>query len=268
MITSVVLTDCHNIKLNSNKKFKVGEHTLSAEKEIPFVRYRFKDYTNKEFSYIEEVMNKFNRSTHLIEIELNERTKDVLDYLTVNIPNAAKYIYVNVTDTEVLNGELSEQYKDLIAELRDFEIDRYMLKDKSTTLDMVAYKKLAKSLKPFGIAETDIGVCSSPLSFGDLACLTAVKARELMSMYSEVDDVALPSANHQCMNCCGCIRYIVIDKDTEEILDKASKVGAKKSNSNNTSKKTKSDSDDNKKEKKDKPKPKAKVSFQLGRYSL
>lgn len=266
MITSIVLTDCHNIKMNSNKKFKVGEQLLSVEKDIPFVRYRFKGYTDKEFNYIKETMKKFNRSTHLIEIELNLNTKSILDYLTVNIPNAAKYIYINITDEEVLNGELGETCQSLIEDLRGFKIDRYVLKDNSTTLDMVAYKKITKSLKPFGIAETDIGVCSSPLSFGDLACLTAVKARELMSTYSEVADVALPSANHQCMNCCGCIRYLVVDKDTEEVADKKS--GVKKSSNKTTSEKTKKNKENSETKKTGKSKTKTKVAFQFGQYSL
>ena len=266
MITSIVITDCVAINLNSNKKFKVGEQTLSAEKEVPFVRYRFKEYSDKEFKYIEEMISKFNRSTHLIEIELNEKTKEVLNYITVNMPYLVKYVYTPVTDTEVESGKLSENCENYLEGIKEHNIDRFMLRDKSTTLDMVAYKKIAKSLKVFGLVEQNIGVCSSPLSFGTLACLTAVKARELMSVYSEVADVALPSANHQCMNCCGCIRYLVVDKDTEIVPDK--KVGTKKTTTRTTSEKKKTSTTKDGSKKETKHKPKAKVSLQLGQYSL
>jgi hypothetical protein len=77
-------------------------------------------------------------------------------------------------------------------------------------------KQLCSQLRK---SEEMFGVCSSPLSFSELACLTAVKARELMSVYSTIADVALPSANHQCMNCCGCIRYLTVTADTEAPAD-------------------------------------------------
>jgi hypothetical protein len=82
-----------------------------------------------------------------------------------------------------------------------------------------------------------MGICSSPLSFDDMACLTAVKAREIMSRYSTTTDVALPSANHQSMNCCGCIRYVTVTEDIPAPSDgKQKQASGNKKNSSDESK--------------------------------
>ena len=77
MVTSIVLTDCYSIGINGSKKFKVNDNVLSVEKDIPFVRYRFNQYTDREFNYIREMMQKFTNSTHLVEINLNENTEGI-----------------------------------------------------------------------------------------------------------------------------------------------------------------------------------------------
>jgi hypothetical protein len=103
-----------------------------------------------------------------------------------------------------------------------------MLKDRSSTLDTVAFKSITAAFcRPLKIDPNSVGCCNSPLSFSECACLTAIKARELMTVYSDVADVALPSANHQSMDCCGCIRYLIIDHDTVAVPEPKSK-GAKK----------------------------------------
>lgn len=231
MISSIVLTDCHKVSVSSNKKIKIGETILSIEKEIPFVRYRFQQYTEREYNYIKEMMQKFEYSTHLMEVTLNSDIASIIKYAEENIEQIAKYVYIPLTDEDVARGSLSDEVKDLIDSIADFTIDRYMLKDNTSSLDAVSAKKIIKNASTeLDIQQDEFGVCSSPLSFGELACLTAVKARELMSIYSKIADVALPSANHQCMNCCGCIRYIVIDKDTDVIQSEKKESGAKKSN--------------------------------------
>jgi len=214
MITSLVLKGKYTIGMNSQKKILVEDNILSVEKDIPFVRYRFESYDQEAFDYIANMMKQFAMSTHLIEINLDENSATTLNYLNNNGFNMAKYIYIDVTDADVEKGELNAEKMNQIAFVKDLNVDRYMLRDKSRTLDLVHVKQFVKQIKSmYNIDSNMIGVCSSPLSFGDLACLTAVKARELMSIYSTVADVALPSANHQCMNCCGCIRYKVIENN-------------------------------------------------------
>ena len=221
MITSIVLTGCYDVKLNSRKMFKVGEHTLSAEKDIPFIRYRFNEYTDKEIEYIKESKKKFNRVTHLAEINMTEDIVNTLNKLDA-VENIARFVYSEITEEDVKNGTVSETVANILRALGDSvnKIDRFMLRDKSNSLDTVTAKRIIEqAAKISGIREENFGICCSPLSFGELACLSAIKAREIMSKYSDIADVALPSANHQCMNCCGCIRYIIVDNDTEPVLE-------------------------------------------------
>ena len=116
-----------------------------------------------------------------------------------------------------------------------------MLVDKTTNLDMVNAKKIISKLaKELTVKQEDIGICSSPLCMnGELACLTSLKARELAAIYSSNTEVALPSANHQCMNCCGCMRFFDINSDTvapeDKVVKKAKSVS---SNSKETTKKS------------------------------
>ena len=224
MIASIVVTGTHNIGMSSSKKINAGDTVLSAEKEIPFVRYRFNKYTDTEYTYIKSMMQKFNLSTHLAEVNLSSETPSIIERLHNEIGNIAKYVYIDITDEIVeqksIGAELENQFVAIAPYVRTQVVDRVMLRDKSRTLDTITVKALMKRLSTLaGVKDTSFGVCSSPLSFSDWACLTAVKARELMSKYSTIADVALPSANHQCMNCCGCIRYFVIDSDTEAPSD-------------------------------------------------
>ena len=227
MVTSIVLTGKYNIGMNSNKKIKVDDQTLSVEKDVPFIRYRFEQYGEEEFAYINKIKQQFCNSTHLVELKACENIDEVLSQLEQNIQSVAEYIYIDVTEPEALNKHLDDSKIQLMSKASQFKIDRFMLKDKSTSLDAVAANAIIADIKKkTGIKENMVGICSSPLSFSESACLTAVKARELMSLYSPVSDMSLPSANHQCMNCCGCIRYMVVSNDLETPAD--SKVGVPK----------------------------------------
>lgn len=215
--------------MNSNKKIKIDNNVLSVEKDIPFIRYRFNQYTDAEYNYIVSSMKQFCFSTHLAEIMLSDNTASTIKYLAENIKNIAKYVYVDVTDDEVINGHLSTDKMSMLDSIIGLKVDRIMLKDKSTKLDTITAKKIIKELSNrLSLSENTFGVCSSPLSFSEWACLTAVKARELMSIYSTIADVALPSANHQCMNCCGCIRYMTVSTDTEAPSDGKVRVAKEK----------------------------------------
>ena len=241
MVTSIVLTGRHTLNVNSFNKLKAGDNIISIEKDIPFVRYRFGVYNDEDFQYIISTMDKLKYSTHLIELNLDTNTATNLEWLKNNITNIARFIYIDVTDEDVTRGGLTTYTLNLLMGIVQYNVDRVMLKDKSTKLDIVTAKKIIDALsKQTGIKRDNFGVCSSPLSFGDMCCLTAVRAREIMAVYSSIADVALPTANHQCMNRCGCIRYIVIDSDTDIISE--SKANAKKESKSKQSKSTKNNS--------------------------
>ena len=241
MVTSIVLTGRHTLNINSFNKLKAGDSIISIEKDIPFVRYRFGVYTDADFQYIISTMDKLKYSTHLIELNLDTNTANNLEWLKNNITNIARFIYIDVTDEDVTRGGLTTDTLNLLMGIVQYNVDRVMLKDKSTKLDIVTAKKIIDALsKQTGIKRDNFGICSSPLSFGDMCCLTAVRAREIMAVYSLIADVALPTANHQCMNRCGCIRYIVIDSDTDIISE--SKANANKESKSKQSKSTKNNS--------------------------
>lgn len=224
MITSIALTGKYNIGVNSNNKIKVDDKVLSLDSEIPFVRYRFNEYDDSSIEYISAMKAKFVKQTHLAEMQLVAGIGQIVDKLNPLL--VAKYIYIDLTDETVSAGKLDDATKQLIESEQIFQklslgvIDRVMFRDKSSTLDLVAFNKIVANLiAPYkslpNVNKDNIGVCSSPLSFGDMCCLTAVRARDLMAKYSASADVALPSANHQNMNTCGCIRYVVVSSDTE-----------------------------------------------------
>lgn len=212
MITSIMLKDTFNIGMDSYKRFMINDVKVSI-KEVPFVRYRFDNYNDEKIAYIKEMKGIFTHSAHLAEINLDSDYIKNLDAINT-ISNMAKFIYISVNNDEVLNG-FDENKMQLINRLNKSQIDRVMLKDNSTNLDTVAATRIKNQVASIvGINADDIGICSSPLSFdGTSACLTAVKARELAAKYTDGVDVALPSANHECMNCCGCIRYYLVEKD-------------------------------------------------------
>ena len=215
MITSLKLNGMHTIGIK-NGKIEVNGNLLDTKKEIPFLRYALGEITDDKLNYIKDMKEKFSASTHLIEVtaEENPNIADVVGKVRATISGVAVYAYFNITDDNVSSGSLAFTMIESIKALKETDVDRIMFKDKTTTLDTVTAQSLIKqAAKESGLAISIFGICSSPLSFGESACLTAIKARELMSKYSSIADVALPSANHQCMNCCGCIRYIEVTED-------------------------------------------------------
>lgn len=214
MISSIMIRKPYKLAMNSSRKIQIGDKVLSVDKEIPFIRYAFDSYGQSEYDYIKNSMEQFNKATHLIQIQLNEDTIRVYNEISEKIPNTAKYLYINISDEEVVAKSLNQNTLNLLSSLKECKFDRYMIKDNTICLDAVTGDVIIKQVASIlGINKANIGFCSSPLSFGDGACLTAVKARELMCLYSTTSDVALPSANHQCMNSCGCIRYMEVTED-------------------------------------------------------
>lgn len=232
MITSLKLKGTYSIGV-SNNRVKVGEHTLDIKKEIPFLRYALGELTDEKIDYIRKMKGQFTASTHLVEVssEENPNLVDTVVKLRNSLKSVAVYVYFNLTDDNVELGKLAFTMIESLKALKSSGVlvDRIMFKDKTTTLDTVTSQNLIKqAAKESGFAFSMFGICSSPLSFGENACLTAIKARELMSKYSSIADVALPSANHQCMNCCGCIRYTEVTEDLEAPPEKDKKVSRTK----------------------------------------
>lgn len=235
MVTSIVFTGKHNVGVDSNEKFMLNGDKNSI-KDVPFVRYRFDNYTQEEVDYIKKQQEKFKYSTHLAEVTLSELTAQQIDLITSQIESIAIFIYVPITDKEAEQG-LSEGIVKNLQSISTCMYDRVMIKDNSSSLYLVTANELkAEISKVLGIKAEDIGICGSPLSFGTEPCLTAIRARELISLYSLNDGCAIPSANHQCMNTCGCIRYVVISADVPAPVSKKKTSAPSKSKSGKSSK--------------------------------
>lgn len=232
MVTSLVFTGHHNIGIE-NEKFMLNGDKNSI-KDVPFVRYRFETYNQGDVEFIKHQQVKFKYSTHLSEIPLTEQTAQQIELITSQVESIAIFVYVPITDVEVENG-LSADIISNLNSIKSSIYDRIMLKDKSNSMYLVSANNLKKQIAQIlMLKESDIGICGSPLSFGTEPCLTAIKARELISMYSLSDECAIPSANHQCMNTCGCIRYFVVSSDIPAPVSK------KKSSASHSSKGSKS----------------------------
>lgn len=226
MIATLRLNNRFKIKPNSKGNFKVNDVQMNIDK-VPFIRLRFNDWQASDVDYIKELSSIFTKSAIMVEMQLSENLGKQVECLSEILDKVAKYIYINVDDTDVERKDISDEVKDLIEnQANTVAWDRIMLVDRSTTLDFVNANKLRTSVLEIFTDTSDeldddetidlIGVCSSPLSFGECACLTAVKARELMAAYCTTGDVPLPTANHQKGNC-GCIQSLIVSSDIIEL---------------------------------------------------
>lgn len=238
MVSSLVLTGKYTIGINSKNKIKVDGHLLSLD-DIPFIRYRFSEYGEAEIKFIRENKEKFRRPVHLVEITLGPNTKDIIEELE-SIDKLVKFVYVPVDDNDIKDG-LSDTKQKYLQNIEDCNIDRIMLKDKAEMMYPIAAERIKIEIEDAcGFLASDIGVCGSCLSFrcGDepgQACLTAVWARNIMAEYAEDDDIVVPSASHENMDCCGCIRYLIVNSDCPAPLSTKEK-SANKTKSSDTNK--------------------------------
>ena len=224
MITSLVLKGMYNIEVDNNGNFYYREDTGAKGSklkitDVPFVRYRFDKFGDEELQYISKMMEKFKYSIHMAEMQIHEDIDKEFQSLRDTFDNMAIYIYMNIDNQNVEMEDFTEEQKELMDKVVDITdtLDRFMLKDKSSTLYTVSANKLKyKASKILDIEENNIGVCSSPVSrFDNNKCLSAIQARELASLYAENDECALPTSNHECMECGGCIRYKVVKCNLE-----------------------------------------------------
>lgn len=234
MVTSIVLTGRYNISISETGKIKTPDNITIDVKDVPFVRYRFSSYNQDDINFIMENKKKFP-CVHVAEITLGDDTKQLLDTLSSTDDMIGKLVYIPITDKEVEQG-MSEETLNLIANIAECDFDRLIIKDNSTSLHSVALTKLKNQVKDVtGIKPAEIGVCGGACCFMDgNACLTAVRAREMLAKYSEKDDIVVPSANHEgkletididnaCTNHCGCIRYHIYNSDMAAPTSKSQK---------------------------------------------
>lgn len=250
MITNLRLQGTHNIGLNSSNQMNVNG-TLVSKKEIPFVRYAFPFYTEKEVEYIKNTMEKFNLSTHLVEIhaediepimnlpegvgeQIDKKAEAMESIIALKdlIGKVALYIYVSLDDTDSANKKLADSKLDFLRKATMLvSFDKIMLIDNTTCIGMAVAKEIIKNTNKELSVTDKVGLCSSPLCMGaedsKYACLPAVQARALAAKYNTNTDITLPSANHQDMSTCSCIRHYTVALDIEAPEDTKKKTSNK-----------------------------------------
>lgn len=253
MVTSIVLTGEYKIGI-SNGKIKTPDGVTVEIKNIPFIRYRFTSYGDSELEYIKANMGRFE-CLHIVEVDVNADTIETLEKIRDISDSIGIMLYIDINDTDVING-INPDLLDIANTSLDFDVDYLNLRDKSTILDGSSISRLIKQITDSTDFDKDeIGVCGGPCCFYDgRACLTAIKARNILAKYSNRDDVVVPSANHEgkidnldnlanCVNKCGCIRYHIYTHDVEAPAQKQrkqseNKKGVKKDSSENKEKNT------------------------------
>lgn len=272
MITCLMFKRPFNVSVSDSGKFNLivptGEEETKVEKQsiadIPFIRYRFDKYGDEEIEFIKKMKGIFKYSAHLAEVtvsysEGNGNTDEVLDEIKTlkeSVEKLCVFVYMNTTDEWLTylseNDALFEDVENFLYDASDIEIDQFCLRDKTTAAGAIQINNLRKKVADVVYGDDrkfkSIAICESPLTFSEeeSACLTAAKARELMAIYCDDNlEQPTPSANHQCMSCCGCIKYIEITSDIQAVTSKV-----KSSDSGKTTKKSSGPKE--KKEKKEK----------------
>lgn len=250
MIASLMINQMVNVSMNGSKDIEVNGHELRIDRDIPFIRYKIGYVDNRVIEYIRMMQGIFTKSVHLVELDLNEHSAEYLDMLDTSGLSVARFLYWHVDDIMCNNIEASvREYMPMIVATIN-KIDGLMIYDDTSVLDMVTYRKFVMSLQNTAIRRHDdfYGLCNSPFSCSEYACLTAVKARKLQAKYCTDVDVPLPTSNHQDNPTCGCIRHFIVESDIIGLV-KSSKKEVKKESKKEV-KETKEKKETKKKEKK------------------
>jgi hypothetical protein len=224
MVVSLEFKSRHSVGVNTNEKYKLikgDKETVESIKNIPMVIYN--GFFDREF--IIENIDKFKYSCHVLMLDYDDINDDII--LEANKIGVGVIVRVPVLQ-EGEEIKLCVMYKSL-----DWSrVDRVVVLDKTSTMQITHLNDIKNELsKVTGHSKNDIGVCGSPFSFGESACLCAVWARRIMAKYISNTEVALPSANHEDMEECGCIRKIVITSDIDApVVKSASSNGGSASN--------------------------------------
>lgn len=213
MVQSIRLEKTYRIDVGQDGKFVYDGIKMSI-KDVPIIRINFSRYADSEIEYINGLLKVFMYSIVFIEIHVENIGSEDIAALKQIDDKCAIYLYLDIDDMDI--DSLDDSKLEMMdAVFYDLDIDGISMVDKTSKLNAVTAKKLVNDIaSTYGIENEKISICKSPLSCTGYACVTAVKARELMAIYSKVDDVPLPTANHE-KSCCGCIQYIKIEHDVE-----------------------------------------------------
>lgn len=216
MITGLRFNKIVKVELDRFNKVTVlvdGEEERVGVKEVPYVRYQFKEYTDEVIQFIYDVKRSFEHSVHIIDIDIfqagvqnaiAERLKNIFDN------GVAIFGSIDIND-DVLD---SINMLDVVVEgLNTIAFDRVILRDKSTRLDQEKFIRLRKHLFQKHVIK-EVGLCESPFTDVTNCCLSAERSRHLAAKYGD-SETATAVLTHQGGLCtgCSCVKSVLVDND-------------------------------------------------------
>ena len=145
MITNLLITGEHKIKLGKSQKLAFGDSKVSV-KEIPLVRFRPSEITENTVDYFYELKEKFKYSCHILELEVSEYTLNVLKVLADKEDFNIVFLFVPVTDKELEVG-IQEDVLDLVNKCIDtYDIERLIIKDNTSMMHSIQYNELKSQI--------------------------------------------------------------------------------------------------------------------------
>lgn len=233
MITSLKFISPVEVGVGNTGKFVVGdngsEENVLSIKDIPAVRYYFKQYGENEKRFIEGVYNVFKHSVHVVEFNMDMGSNEMLaayNMLHGAVPNMAYIVHKDITDAHAASHTFTADEAEELGALKYMPVNRLMLTDRSNSLDYIGLSKIIdEASKLSGVNKKSIGYCNSPFTTSESSCLNAALTREWAAKYNKEGEGALPSSNHNnegSLNC-GCLRYILVKSDIKAVMSGESK---------------------------------------------
>ena len=235
------------IKVGTTEKGKFSvQSTITGElkqvqtsiHEVPCVQYNGLVNGSSHFSavgkeadgakviadYIRSMRAKFKHSLHILKVSVADAdwAYKLMDAAPEIFLECAVILYINVGVGAIESGAFDDSTFELLdkfnvecnkrgASMSDI-VDRVVLIDNTRKMFTTDFNKLSRQLADY-TGTGSIGVCNSPLSIGENACVTALRCREWAAKYVKSDFVVLPTANHVRKGGCNCIRYEQIHND-------------------------------------------------------
>lgn len=252
MIHSLYISKPVTVRPNSRGKLNVPTGAVLADgkadvihtsvQEVVSISYHFEDHDDiaKLPEYVRGMQKIFPHTLHVVHLDTSYDSKELVKANKQFFDSLPLIVHLPVFDRDIENGTIADiesfsEWQAVVEVLGSNPIDRYMLDDLTTSMYTDMANRLRKQAADmFGTDIESIGICGSPLSDNELCCLSARLDREWAAKYVHNEFVVLPSANHQNMERCGCLRFVVIEHDV--ITLDAAKSGGKSSGGHRTPK--------------------------------
>lgn len=246
MIKSLVLKGKYSIDVDQYERIEVDGKKLSL-KDIPYVRYVFDCYDDDTIEYIKNSIKKFKYSVHIADVTFGVDAKNTVAKLNevFNTENMELFtmLIIPVTD-EMVAGEITDAATlDMLTDLSDEDITRYVLRDNPNNIKIMSVLELSNLkkliIRTTGCKESDISICGSQFS-KQFGCLRASFVRELQTYKSEDIEVPLVPEGHEGNgDYCGCTRYSLVTSDIKVTMSETTVKEKKSSEKSSEPKKVK-----------------------------